>query len=283
MKDVVSGQGGLPCLRINAAAASAEIYLHGAHLTSWRPAGAEEVMFLSEESAFADGKAIRGGIPVCFPWFRNKLDDPKAPSHGTVRTREWKLDSVVPDGDTVTVTLSTESDASTLAWWPFPYHLVHRLRVGKVLEQELVMTNPGDKPLRFEEALHTYYRVGDASKVSIVGLDGVTYMDNTDGNKEKRQEGNIVFTAQTDRAYMNTTHAVDIVDPVMGRRIRVTKQDSRSTVVWNPWSTGAQTMADLGNDEWRIMTCVEASNMRACGVDLAAGATHTMRTRIELL
>jgi glucose-6-phosphate 1-epimerase len=283
MSDVVSGHGGLPCVRIKTAAASAWIYLHGAHLTSWKPAGAQEVMFVSEQSAWADGKAIRGGIPVCFPWFRNKLDDPKAPSHGVVRTKEWQLDSVVPDGDSVTVTLSTASDAGTLAWWPFPFHLVHRLRVGKVLEQELVMTNPGVTPLRFEEALHTYYRVGDASAVSIVGLDGVSYMDNTDGNREKRQEGDIVFTAQTDRAYMNTTHAVEIVDPVLGRRIRVTKENSRSTVVWNPWSTGAQTMADLGDEEWRTMACVEASNMRACGVDLAAGATHTMKTRIELV
>ena len=279
---VVSGKGGLPCVRINTPAASAEIYLHGAHLTSWRPAGAEEVIFLSEQSSWVEGKAIRGGIPVCFPWFRNKLDDPKAPSHGVVRTKAWQLDSIAQDGEFVTVTLSTESDETTLAWWPHAFHLVHRLRIGSALEQELAMTNTGSEPLRFEEALHTYYRVGAAGALRIRGLDGVTYLDNTDGNREKLQAGDIVFSAQTDRAYLNTTHAVEIVDPVLRRRIRIEKQESRSTVVWNPWSTGAQTMADLGDDEWQTMACVEASNMRACGVDLAAGATHRMKTRISV-
>ncbi len=282
MNDVVSGHGGLPCVRIDTPAAAAEVYLHGAHLTSWRPAGQEEVIFLSEQSSWAEGKAIRGGIPVCFPWFRNKLDDPKAPSHGVVRTKAWQLDSVAQDAEFVTVTLSTSSDAGTLAWWPHTFHLVHRLRIGPVLEQELAMTNTGSEPLRFEEALHTYYRVGAAAALRIRGLDGVTYLDNTDGNREKRQAGDIVFTAQTDRAYLDTTHAVEMADPVLRRRIRVDKQDSRSTVVWNPWSTGAQTMADLGDDEWQTMACVEASNMRACAVDLAAGATHRMKTRISV-
>ena len=277
-----AGQGGLGRIAITTPAATAEIYLHGAHLTSWYPAGAEEVMFLSTQSPWATGKAIRGGIPVCFPWFRNKLDDAKAPSHGVVRTKAWELDSIEYENDIVTVTLSTSSNDATLAWWPYPFHLVHRLQVGKVLTQELIMTNTGATPLRFEEALHTYYRVGGAESVRISGLDGVRYLDNMDNNQEKRQSGDIVLTAQTDRAYLDTTHAVEIVDPILRRRIRVSKEQSRSTVVWNPWSTGAKTMADLGDEEWQIMACVEASNMRACGVDLAAGATHCMKTTIEV-
>ena len=144
------------------------------------------------------------------------------------------------------------------------------------------MQNTGSEPLRFEEALHTYYRVGGAENVVITGLSGVTYLDNTDGNKEKVQEGDVTFIRQTDRAYMNTTHAIEILDPVLRRRIRVGKEDSTSTVVWNPWSTGAAAMADLGNDEWHAMACVEASNMRACGVDLAPGARHTMKTTVTV-
>ncbi len=279
---ISEGMGGLPRIAITMQAATAEIYLHGAHLTSWRPAGAEEVIFVSGQSAWAAGHAIRGGIPVCFPWFRNRLDDPKAPSHGFVRTKAWTLDEIASDGSAVTVSLSTASDDATRAWWPFDFHLTHRLSIGAALVQELVMRNTGSKALRFEEALHTYYRVGEAEKLVITGLDGVTYLDNTDGNKEKRQQGDIVFSAQTDRAYMDTTHAVEILDPVLRRRIRVEKKDSRSTVVWNPWSTGANTMADLGDDEWRRMACVEASNMRSCGVDLAPGEQHTMKTSIQV-
>jgi len=279
---VTTGNGGLARVCVSIPAATAEIYLHGAHLTSWRPAGAEEVIFLSQQSQWEPGRAIRGGIPVCFPWFRNKLDDPKAPSHGFVRTKAWQLDSVEHQGDTVVVSLSTWSDESTRAWWPHDFRLQHRLTIGAELTQELVMSNTSSTPLRFEEALHTYYREGGAEAIRINGLDGVAYLDNTDANREKRQEGDIVFTAQTDRAYLDTTHAVEIADPLLRRRIRLEKQNSRTTVVWNPWSTGAQSMADLGDDEWRTMACVEASNMRAFGVDLAPGEQHTMKTVIQV-
>jgi glucose-6-phosphate 1-epimerase len=276
-EEVSPGRGGLPRITISTPAATAEIYLHGAHLTSWKPSGCEEVIFVSEQAQFADGKAIRGGIPVCFPWFREKLDDPRAPSHGFVRTKAWRLDSIAYNGDLATVILSTDSDESTLAWWPHAFTLVQRLTVGRTLTQELTMTNRGSTPLRFEEALHTYYRVGSADSVVISGLDGVTYRDNMDGNQEKQQHGDITFSQQTDRAYMETAHAIEIFDPVLRRKTRIEKENSRSTVVWNPWSTAAKPMSDLGDEEWRVMACVEASNMRACGVDLVAGAQHTMK------
>ena len=275
---VNAGQGGLPRVTVSGPAASGEIYLHGAQVTSWQPAGFDEVLFVSHQSSWADGRAIRGGIPVCFPWFREKAEDAKAPSHGFVRTKAWQLDSV-EGGE---VRLSTASDASTLAWWPYEFQLELRVGFGARLVQELVMRNTGDRPLRFEEALHTYFRVGAAESVVIRGLDGVGYLDNMDGNREKRQQGDVVFSAQTDRAYLDTTHTVEILDPVLRRRIRVEKESSRTTVVWNPWSTGAQTMADLGDAEWRTMVCVEASNIRRCAVDLAPGAVHTLKASVEV-
>jgi glucose-6-phosphate 1-epimerase len=180
------------------------------------------------------------------------------------------------------VSLSTSGDEGTRAWWPYDFHLLHRLTIGAELAQELVMTNTGSKPLRFEEALHTYYRVGGAEAVRISGLDGVAYLDNTDDNREKRPLGDIAFTAQTDRAYLDTTHPVEIFDPILRRRIRLEKQASLTTVVWNPWSTGAQSLADLGDDEWRTMACVEASNIRAFAVDLEPGQQHSMKTVIKV-
>jgi glucose-6-phosphate 1-epimerase len=279
---ITAGNGGLARVSVNIPTATAEIYLHGAHLTSWRPAGGEEVIFLSGQSQWEPGRAIRGGIPVCFPWFRNKEDNPKAPSHGFVRTKAWQLDSVTRNGDAVTISLSTASDEATRAWWPHDFLLVHRLTVGAALVQELTMSNTSTAPLRFEEALHTYYRVGGAESVRIQGLDGVAYLDNTDGNREKRQEGDIVFTAPTDRAYVDTTHAVEILDPILRRRIRLEKQSSRTTVVWNPWIEGAQALPDLADDGWRAMACVEASNIRACAVELAPGERHTMKTSIRV-
>jgi glucose-6-phosphate 1-epimerase len=282
MDEITPGKNGLPRLRISTPAAMAEIYLHGAQVTSWQPAGAEEVIFLSEESQWKEGKAIRGGIPICFPWFRGKADDPKAPSHGFVRTKAWELASVESSGDNTVVSLSTASDEATRVWWPHDFRLMHRVTIGAELSQELVVSNSGTTPFRFEEALHTYYRVSAADSIRIRGLDGVAYLDNTDDNREKQQEGDILFTAPTDRAYINTTHAVEIVDPGLHRRIRLTKQNSRTTVVWNPWSTGAYSLADLGDEEWRTMACAEASNIRDFAVDLAPGQEHSMKTVIQV-
>jgi glucose-6-phosphate 1-epimerase len=280
--EITPGHNGLPRLTITTPAATAEIYLHGAQVTSWRLGGSEDVIFVSGESQWKDGKAIRGGIPICFPWFRGKADDPKAPSHGFVRTKAWQLDSVVHGSGTTVVTLSTASDETTRAWWPHDFRLLHRVTIGAELTQELITTNTGNTPLRFEEALHTYYRVGSAESVRIRGLDGVTYLDNTDDNQEKQQEGDILFREPTDRAYMNTTHPVEIVDPELRRRIRLTKTGSRTTVVWNPWSTGAYSLADLGDEEWKTMACAEASNIRDFAVELAPGQQHTMKTVIQV-
>jgi glucose-6-phosphate 1-epimerase len=199
-----------------------------------------------------------------------------------VRTKAWQLDSVAHNGEAVTISLSTASDEATRAWWPHDFLLVHRLTVGAKLVQELTVSNTGQTPLRFEEALHTYYRVGGAEAVRIQGLDGVAYLDNTDGNREKLQEGDIVFTAPTDRAYVDTTHAVEILDPIVRRRIRLEKENSRTTVVWNPWVEGAHALPDMADDEWRAMACVEASNIRALAVDLAPGEQHTMKTSIRV-
>ena len=141
---VISGNGSLPKISIETKAARAEIYLYGAQVTSWRPSGADEVLFVSEKSYWEAGRAIRGGIPVCFPWFRAKADDRHAPSHGFVRTKEWRVDSIVPEAEgSVCVCLSTESDESTRRWWPFDFRLEYRITVGTSLRLELTMENSG--------------------------------------------------------------------------------------------------------------------------------------------
>jgi glucose-6-phosphate 1-epimerase len=280
--EVVSGQGGLAAVRVTVAAATAEIYLHGAQVTSWKPIGAEEVLFVSAQSRWEDGKAIRGGIPICFPWFRGKADDAKAPAHGVVRTKEWELTGIAQDGDVVTVTLATENDDAGRKWWPHEFRVEYRVTVAKDLGLALTVVNTGGSGMRFEEALHTYHRVGDAERVRVTGLDGTAYLDNMDGNREKLQAGDVMFTAQTDNAYLNTTGALEVVDPVLRRRIRTEKGNSQTTVVWNPWREGAKALADLGDEEWRQMACVEASNIIAYAVELGAGEKHTMTAVISV-
>ena len=278
----VPGQGGLPKVRITTAQAEGEMYLHGAQVTSWKPAGAEEVIFLSHHAQWHEGIAIRGGIPICFPWFRAKAGDPKAPSHGLVRTKAWSLESITSEGDSVTVVMATVSDDDTRKWWPADFRLVHRATFGPELKLELTVTNTGPASLRFEEALHTYHRVGHVGNVRIRGLDGIAYLDNTESNREKTQHGDVVITKPTDSAYLNTPSAVELADDELKRRIRTAKENSFTTVVWNPWREGAKSLSDLGNDEWQQMVCVEASNILGFAVDLAPAQQHTMRATIRV-
>ena len=283
---IVSGQGGLPKIVITTPAATAEIYLHGAQVTSWKPlekpSAAEDVLFLSEHSRWEDGKAIRGGIPICWPWFRAKADDAKAPAHGLVRTKTWELTSLVYEGGVVIVTLTTESDEATRKWWPHKFNLVHRISVGAELTLELTTTNTGGTAIQIAEALHTYHRVSNARKIHVSGLDGTSYLDNMDGNSRKQQEGDAVLTKATDNAYLQTAGAVVVVDPGLGRQIRTEKKSSLTTVVWNPWEDGAAALADLGNDEWTRMACAEASNILEAAVSIAPGETHTLTATLSV-
>ena len=281
---VVAGNNALPKLSITAPAASADIYLHGAQVTAWHPAGCEEALFVSEHSHWGDGRAIRGGIPICFPWFRAKADNPKAPAHGFVRTREWQLDSVKAIGNgSVLAELSTESDESTRQWWPHDFQLTLRVTAGADLRLELTTRNTGGTTFSFEEALHTYFRVSDVRNVRVRGLSQVSYLDNTDGNREKVQSGDVVFNAATDNAYLNTVASLDLIDPAFHRTLRTEKQNSLTTIAWNPWQQGAASLSDLGNDEWQSMSCVEASNILGFTVSLAPGEQHSMGATLSVL
>jgi glucose-6-phosphate 1-epimerase len=278
---VVEGSGGLAKVAITTPAAAGEMYLHGAHVTSWQPRDAEEVLFVSSQSHWEDGRAIRGGIPICFPWFANKADDPSAPAHGFVRTKAWQLESIVRNGDAVTIAMSTQSDDGTKKWWPADFHLVHRATFGSELQLELVLTNRGSTELRFEEALHSYFRVGQIENVRVQGLDKVPYLDKTDLNREKTQHGAVTFVSETDRVYLNTQHAIDVEDGSFNRHIHIAKSNSLTTVLWNPWVQKARNMSDFGDDEWRHTVCVETSNVSDFAVKLAPVQEHTMRAIVR--
>jgi glucose-6-phosphate 1-epimerase len=280
---IVEGNGGLPKVYITTPDVIGEMYLHGAHLTSWKPHGAEEILFLSSQSRWEDGRAIRGGVPICFPWFGGKADDPKAPAHGFVRTKSWQLESISKIGNWVTVSMFTESDETTKRWWPAEFRLVYRATFGRELSLELVVLNTGKTALRFEEALHTYHRVGNINEARLQGLEGIQYLDKTDSNRKKMQLGEIEITSETDRVYLNTRHAIGLDDPVLHRAIRVVKENSRTTVIWNPWVDKTRELSDLRESEWTQMLCIETSNVSDFAVELAPGQQHSMKARLSVI
>ena len=277
-----AGSGGLIRAVVTVPAAEGHVYLHGAHVTHHRPARQHPLLFLSSRSQFVAGKAIRGGVPVIFPWFGARAGNPRAPDHGFARTTEWAVESVERSGDgSVAVTLGLEPNDSTRETWPQDFRIRHRVVLGADLEMALEVENRSREPLTFEEALHTYLLVGDVRQASVTGLEA-TYIDKTDGMRRKTVAAEpLRLSATTDRVFLDTPATCTVSDPALARRLVVEKSGSATTVVWNPWSEKARTMADMGPDEWRSMLCVEAANAADNALRLAGGERHTMAVVIR--
>jgi glucose-6-phosphate 1-epimerase len=278
---VESDPAGHPVVRIATEKCLGAIHLHGAQVTSWKPASTTEVIFSSSKATFTEGQAIRGGIPICFPWFRAKSDNANAPAHGFVRTKLWMLDSIQNGSEGVLVILSTASDTTTKQWWPHDFRAQLSATFGNKLVLEFTVTNTGAAPFRFEEALHTYHAVGDIRSARVRGLDGAAYLDNTDANREKKQTGELAILRATDSAYLGSEQAIVLLDPPINRKIHITKQNSKSTVIWNPWEEAANKMSDLGDGEWQKFLCAEAANILANAIELHAGEKHTLTATIS--
>jgi glucose-6-phosphate 1-epimerase len=262
--------------------ATATVYLQGAHLTAWQPAGHAPVLFTSRDSEVAPGKAIRGGVPIAFPWFATRHDGKPGPSHGFARIQEWTLAFAALSGENLhlTFTLGPTELSRSLGYDQF--RLAFELVIGRTLGMKLTVANDAAEPLLFEEALHTYYAVADIHEVNITGLDGVTYLDKTDGFKPKVQHGPVTFTGQTDRVYLDTAGTCVIHDVAGKRSIEVAKVHSNTTVVWNPWDTGAAKLPDLENTEWHEFVAVETVNAAKDAITLAHGATYTMEAHVSV-
>jgi D-hexose-6-phosphate mutarotase len=256
----------------------ARVVPQGAHVTHWQPRGGEAVLFMSPRSISAPGRAIRGGVPVCFPWFAARADDPAAPAHGFARIREWRLE----DRTATALAFSLESDAETRRLWPHDFRLRLEVVVRGTLDLTLEVVNTSGSAFTFEAALHTYLRVGDVGAIDITGLEGAPYVDKTDGDTRKRAEHTPMrLTGEVDRVFPGTTAPCIVSDPVLGRRLSVAKRGSATTVIWNPGPARAATLADLGPDAWRTMVCVETANTGDDRVRLAAGEAHQMSATLS--
>jgi glucose-6-phosphate 1-epimerase len=184
--------------------------------------------------------------------------------------------------DEVTVTMSTASDESTKRWWPGDFRAVYRASFGANLKLDLEVHNTGSTAVRFEEALHAYFKVGDVRSARMKGLDAVHYLDKTDHYREKIQQGEVEITSETDRVFLNTPTPVKLVDSVLHRSVEVAKRNSRTTVVWNPWVQKAKAISDLGDDEWTQMLCIETSNVLNYAVELAPSEMQRMSAVITI-
>lgn len=274
----LEGRGDLPMIEITTPWSTAEIYLHGAHVTHFKKHGEPPLLFLSQCSRFQKDAPIRGGIPIIFPWFGKPADRPG--QHGFARVKAWELKEIHSPADgSVNVRLKL-SAWSELADGKITVE--YAVRINNELSAELITHNGSGQPFTFENCLHTYFTVGDISTVAVTGLQGVDYLNqptnfsrHTDGGKEIR------FAAEVDRAYLHTRHATEIRDPSLQRVIRVEKEGSLSTVVWNPWIAKAKAMPDYGDEEYKEMVCVESGNVAENRISLAPGETSRLKIKLS--
>ncbi len=272
-----SGAGGLTRISIDTELCTGQMFLHGAHVAAFCPRGKREVLWMSQSSNFADGKAIRGGVPICFPWFASLASDPNAPAHGYARTRPWSLvDTIVNSDGSIRLEMATEIDS---------YELRFAAEFGELLLMTLTveLSKQAAGPARFEEALHTYFVVSDIRKIQITGLESHGYLDKVDHSTRKAATHQaITFHGECDRVYFNTDETCVLHDAEWSRKIAVKKRNSRSTIVWNPWIDKSARMADFGDDEWPGMVCIETANVGENAIQIEPGQRHEMSAAISV-
>jgi glucose-6-phosphate 1-epimerase len=279
----IEGKGDALLVEVHNQQASALISLQGAHVLSWIPRGEADVIWLSEDAKFVSGKSVRGGIPICWPWFGAHEVNADFPAHGFARTTDWEVISTeaLEDGST-RISFTTTPQADTEKMWPADTSVQYQLTVGNKLELELITHNNGTQPITIGQALHTYFKVGDVSKTRLHGLDDTDYLDKPDDFKRKIQHGPVTIDAEVDRIYLDTVSDCVIEDYSLKRNIVIIKCGSHSTVVWNPWEKVADNMGDLGKNGYKKMLCVESCNAAEDIVTIEPGKAHQLWVQYEV-
>jgi len=272
---------GYPIFTINHPTCTARVALNGAHVMEWTPAGQSPVLYLSPDAVLEPGKPIRGGIPICWPWFNAHPTDATKPMHGFARNRPWTLMEASESEEGVKLSFVLCSDTSTHELWPHGFEAHLTFRLGAKLEVTLQTINKSDSDMQIAEALHTYLTVGDISKITVKGLADTDYLDTVGERMLRHQTGDITFDREVDRQYVSEG-TVTVEDPALGRTITVEKSGSRTTVVWNPWIEKSKRLADLPDEAYHGFLCVEAANAGDAFVTVPPGGSHVIQTVIHL-
>jgi D-hexose-6-phosphate mutarotase len=275
---------GVVLIRINHPLATATISLQGGQVLEWQPKSqAKPVLWSADPKHWLPGRAIRAGVPICWPWFGAHPTDTTAPAHGYARLCDWEV-AAISTGllGTVDIDLNMVPIHEAAARYPLTAKLATRISVGEVLSISLISTNTGVAPITISEALHAYFKIAAIDGIQIEGLEGDEYVDLMDQNIRKKQVGTVRFAGETGKVFLNTLKDCLIVDRLLGRTIRIEKSKSQSTVVWNPWLETGSKMNDLGPIAWQEMVCVESANALDNFVTLEPKGQHTLTVRYSI-
>lgn len=280
----------LTCWRLRNGDAEVIVAEQGAQVLSYRQGDAPPIIWLSEEAAFDLGQPVRGGVPVCWPWFGDLARNPQAvqdayqggqpaPAHGLVRSIDWVLQDSRSDADSATLEFSCNADG-TLPGWPHAVELSLQIRLEQRLHLSLTSRNQGDVSVALSQALHSYFAISDIHQVAVEGLDSRPYIETLENWQERQQQGDLRFSNETDRIYLDLPATMSLRDPGLNRRIILETHGSRSAVLWNPWIAKAQRLSQFADDAWQRMLCIETANVLDDMVRLGAGASHTLSVSI---
>ncbi|MDA0117028.1 D-hexose-6-phosphate mutarotase [Vibrio sp. T11.5] len=242
--------------------ATAGIALHGGHIVSFTPVGQEDLIWMSDSAIFDGKAALRGGIPICWPWFGRIA----APAHGFARTSEWSLLQHRENEQGVVIELGLKPSEQTLSIWPHKFDARLIVEVSNELKVTLDVTNTDTKPWAFSGALHTYLNVGNIKQAQTTGM-GPEYIDSLKAGEICQGDKVLQLTDTIDRVYTQPEAQILVKDPVLDRILSVENQGHNSAVLWNPWAQGAESMSDMSDDGYLTMLCVE-STLHAPNIDL---------------
>ncbi|MEG0966575.1 MAG: D-hexose-6-phosphate mutarotase [Pseudomonas sp.] len=283
--------GELNCWRITSDTAELLVAQQGAQILSYQRLGEPPLLWLSEQAIFKQGKSVRAGVPVCWPWFGNLKRNPPAvqamygaedgPAHGLVRGRDWQLLSIDSSDGSVRLEFTLPETQGDLPGWPHNVELKLNIVMAEQLSITLSSYNLDNVPVTISQALHSYFAVSDVREVKVGGVDGLGYIETLANWEQRTQQGDLGFAGETDRIYLQAPDQLSIVDPAWNRRIRLTSSGSRSAVIWNPWVERAAELQDMADDGWQRMLCIETANVWDDVVTLAPGATHSLSVSIS--
>ena len=263
--------------------ADADICLYGAHVISFRPHNTMEILWMSPESNFLEGSPIRGGIPVCFPWFGPHPTDPEKPQHGFGRLMYWEVieTASLPNGETL-VRLQLCSSEKTKAYWPHDFCAEMNITIGQTLLATLKVTNTSTGPFDYTCALHSYFSLSSIENITIEGLQNTRYHSQLESGDFVQETPDLRIEKAETRHYYGTEAACIIDDHIFSRRIRTDKSGSRNTTVWNPWEENSRQIADIPDEGYLQFVCIEAVNAFDGVVRLAPGENHETSAIISL-
>lgn len=283
----------LLAVQVNNAQASATVFLQGAQLTHYQRHGEAPVIWCSEHCDYRQGQSLRGGIPVCWPWFGDIDRNPAAvqqqlagidssvPAHGLVRNRDWQLTAIdVIDNDHTEILFELTLAADEIPLWPYACHLQLRLTIGAQLSVQFTVSNHSPATLHYCSALHSYFAVSAINQVTVQGIDNMPYIDCLDNWQQHQQTGPLRIDQEIDRLYSTGGQPITLHDAGQ-RELTISTEGSNSSVIWNPWIDKSTRLGQFAQSDYQHMLCIETANALEDCVQLAPGQTHSLQLTIH--